>query len=49
MPEMTKLVIELGTVERLMAHARILGIKDSSGDQAYFGKIIALVRRREDR
>jgi len=48
MPAMTKLVIAPETVERLMENPRILGIKDSSGDPEYFGKLVDLGRRRED-
>lgn len=48
MPAMTKLVIALETVERLMAHPRILGVKDSSGDLDYFAQLVELGRKRDD-
>lgn len=48
MPMMTKMVIEPETVRRLMDQPRILGVKDSSGDLAYFDKVLAIAKGRPD-
>ncbi|MBX3743247.1 MAG: dihydrodipicolinate synthase family protein [Akkermansiaceae bacterium] len=47
MPAMTKVVIQPETVERLMDVEGIIGIKDSSGDLDYFGKLVELGRKKE--
>jgi dihydrodipicolinate synthase/N-acetylneuraminate lyase len=44
MPSMTKLVIEPETVRHLTGLENIIGIKDSSGDLAYFRELLALAR-----
>jgi dihydrodipicolinate synthase/N-acetylneuraminate lyase len=46
MPEMTKLVLEPATLERLAACERIVGLKDSSGDLGYFAAAAASVAGR---
>jgi 4-hydroxy-tetrahydrodipicolinate synthase len=48
MPAMTKTVVEPETVSRLMQHPNIVGIKDSSGDLAYFDHLLTIARERED-
>lgn len=48
MPAMTKLVFEPETVRRLMQQPRIIGMKDSSGDMAYFEKLLAMAHERAD-
>jgi 2-dehydro-3-deoxy-D-pentonate aldolase len=47
-PMMTKVVIEPQTVGRLLSDDRIIGIKDSSGNQAYFNEVLAISRSRPD-
>jgi 4-hydroxy-tetrahydrodipicolinate synthase len=46
MPGLTGTVIEPDTVRRLMEVPGIAGIKDSSGDLGYFGKLLSLARER---
>jgi len=46
MPALTKTVIEPETVRRLMDERGIAGIKDSSGDLAYFAELLALAPAR---
>jgi 4-hydroxy-tetrahydrodipicolinate synthase len=48
MPSHTKLSFEPETVRRAMDLPRVVGMKDSSGDLAYFRKIARLLRRRPD-
>ena len=48
MPMMTKTPYDLDTVARLLDLERIIGFKDSSGDFAYFQKLIELARQRPD-
>jgi dihydrodipicolinate synthase/N-acetylneuraminate lyase len=48
MPGMTKTVIEPATVRALMQEARILGIKDSSGDESNLEHLAALAKERPD-
>ncbi|RIK78088.1 MAG: dihydrodipicolinate synthase family protein [Planctomycetota bacterium] len=48
MPDLTKVPIEPATVRRLMDQPRIVGIKDSSGDLAYFEHLCRLSRQRTD-
>lgn len=47
-PQFTKAGYDLATVERLAEEPGIVGIKDSSGDLAYFRGLTALARRRPD-
>ncbi len=47
-PQFTKVAFEIGTVRRLIAEPRILGIKDSSGDLAYFRALCEVARARPD-
>ena len=47
-PQYTKAAYEVPTVRRLAAEPRILGIKDSSGDLAYFRGLTAIARERAD-
>jgi 4-hydroxy-tetrahydrodipicolinate synthase len=47
MPSMTKTQFEPDTIRRVMNLERIVGIKDSSGDVAYFDQLLALARERE--
>ncbi len=48
MPGMTKTVIEPATVRALMQEARILGIKDSSGDESNLEQLASLAKERMD-
>jgi 4-hydroxy-tetrahydrodipicolinate synthase len=45
MPALTKVHIELDTVRRAMDNPRIIGLKDSSGDLAYFKSAADLIQR----
>ena len=47
-PSLTKVHIELETLQRALDEPRIVGFKDSSGDLAYFKNVAELVRRRPD-
>ncbi|MFM9058407.1 MAG: dihydrodipicolinate synthase family protein [Planctomycetaceae bacterium] len=44
MPEMTKVVLEPDTLRQLAACPNIVGVKDSSGDLDYFGRVTQLAR-----
>ena len=48
MPALTKVHIELETVRRAMDNPRIIGLKDSSGDLAYFKAAAELIKARPD-
>jgi len=48
MPPLTKVAYELETVRRAMDQPRIVGLKDSSGDMAYFNQAAALLPGRPD-
>lgn len=48
MPQMTKVMFEPQTIRRLRDNDRIIGVKDSSGDLAYFDQLLALARERPD-
>ena len=48
MPSLTKVWFELETLEKLAAIEQIIGIKDSSGDLAYFERLISLRKLRPD-
>jgi 4-hydroxy-tetrahydrodipicolinate synthase len=48
MPSLTKVWFEIETLERLSQLSQIVGIKDSSGDLAYFGRLQELRRLRAD-
>jgi len=48
MPSLTKVWFEIETLEKLAAIPKIIGLKDSSGDMAYFEKAIALKKIRPD-
>jgi 4-hydroxy-tetrahydrodipicolinate synthase len=48
MPAMTKLTIEPETVQRVIGLEKIAGLKDSSGDLAYFKKLLAVAHQRPD-
>lgn len=48
MPTLTKIWFEPDTLHALAAHPAIHGVKDSSGDLAYFGKLLALRQERPD-
>lgn len=48
MPQMTKVRFEPETLLRLTQHAKIVGVKDSSGELAYFDHILELKRVRPD-
>jgi 4-hydroxy-tetrahydrodipicolinate synthase len=48
MPMMTKTPFEHDTVARLLDEKGIIGVKDSSGDMAYFRKLVELARPRPD-
>lgn len=48
MPSMTKISIELATVQHAMEHPQIIGIKDSSADLGYLAGVLASRVRRPD-
>lgn len=48
MPSLTKVWFEVETLERLAEIEQIVGVKDSSGDLAYFARLIDLRARRPD-
>ena len=48
MPALTKVHFELETVRRAMDEPRIIGLKDSSGDLAYFKSAAGIIHRRPD-
>lgn len=48
MPSLTKVWFEIETLQRLAAIPKIIGLKDSSGDLAYFQKAIELKKIRPD-
>jgi 4-hydroxy-tetrahydrodipicolinate synthase len=47
-PQFTKVVFESETIRRLADLKNIIGIKDSSGDMKYFGRLLKLKRHRPD-
>lgn len=48
MPSLTKVWFELNTLQQLTAIENIVGIKDSSGDLAYFESLMSLKKARPD-
>ena len=48
MPSMTKVWFEIDTIEKLSQHEQIVGVKDSSGDLGYFGRLARLKQLRSD-
>jgi 4-hydroxy-tetrahydrodipicolinate synthase len=48
MPMMTKVAFAPQTVRQLLGNARIVGVKDSSGDLGYFEQLLAVARERPD-
>jgi len=48
MPSLTKVWFEIETLEKLSSHPSIVGVKDSSGDLAYFQRAIGLKTLRPD-
>lgn len=48
MPQMTKVQFEVDTLRRLTRWENIRGVKDSSGDLAYFESLLPLKRERPD-
>jgi 4-hydroxy-tetrahydrodipicolinate synthase len=46
MPALTKVYFELETVRRALDEPRILGMKDSSGNMAYFHRLIGMLSQR---
>jgi len=48
MPSLTKVWFEIETLERLASHSSIIGVKDSSGDLAYFQRAVGLKAIRPD-
>lgn len=48
MPQLTKVHFEPETLRRLTHLEKIIGLKDSSGDLAYFDRLLALKRERPD-
>ena len=48
MPQMTKLQYEPETLRRLAGLKGIAGVKDSSGDLAYFDQVVAVAKARPD-
>lgn len=48
MPQLTKVPFEIETLRRLTGLKEIVGVKDSSGDLAYFDRVLTLKRERPD-
>lgn len=48
MPEVAGVVIEPETIEQLLDHPRLAGLKDSSGDLAYFERLLQVTAARPD-
>ncbi len=48
MPQMTKVVFETETLRHLLQVERIIGVKDSSGDRAYFARLLAVAKERPE-
>ncbi|MDN3669338.1 dihydrodipicolinate synthase family protein [Echinicola jeungdonensis] len=48
MPSHTKIVIEPDTVKTLSKHEKIVGLKDSSANNAYFNKVLYKMKDRSD-
>lgn len=48
MPSLTKVAYGLETIERLLQHDKIVGLKDSSANMVYFKDVIHLCRARPD-
>lgn len=48
MPQMTKVSFEPETLRHALQMERVAGVKDSSGDLAYFSQLLALARERPD-
>lgn len=48
MPSLTKVAFEIDTLRHLSQYPQIVGVKDSSGDAAYFEQLIALKTQRPD-
>jgi 2-dehydro-3-deoxy-D-pentonate aldolase len=48
MPSLTKVWFEIETIEKLSHHEKIVGLKDSSGDLAYYERAAELKRLRPD-
>jgi 4-hydroxy-tetrahydrodipicolinate synthase len=48
MPTLTKVWFEIDTLRRLTDHENIIGVKDSSGDLDYYGKLLGLKDERPD-
>ena len=48
MPSLTKVWFEIETLQKLTSNRRIVGVKDSSGDLAYFERAVGLKKLRPD-
>jgi 4-hydroxy-tetrahydrodipicolinate synthase len=48
MPSLTKVWFEIDTLRRLADLEQIIGVKDSSGDLDYFGRLMSLRKERSD-
>lgn len=48
MPSLTKVWFDIETLKELSAHERIVGVKDSSGDLEYYGRLTGLRQARPD-
>ncbi|MCA9192999.1 MAG: dihydrodipicolinate synthase family protein [Planctomycetales bacterium] len=48
MPSLTKVWFEVDTLQALQEHPSIIGVKDSSGDLAYFKRVVELKKHRPD-
>lgn len=48
MPSLTKVVIEIDTLQQLTSNEKIVGVKDSGGDLDYYEKVVALKSTRPD-
>jgi len=48
MPQLTKVPFEIETLRQLTGLKQIIGVKDSSGDLAYFDRLLSLKRERPD-
>lgn len=48
MPDLTKTRYEIETVDALMNESNIMGVKDSSGDLAYFRRLVEVCKQRSE-
>ena len=48
MPSLTKVWFEIETLQHFIDHEKVIGVKDSSGDLAYYGEVLKLREQRPD-